>query len=301
MMDKIMEFESIAQGYYLEALFIDGTTAWYSDVAQGGIRRLTADGAVKVWLADRRWVGGILLNEDGCVLVSGLGGIVWFNPDTDATGVLLDSIDGKPINGVNEMRPDGQGGIYFGTVDLPAIQRGEAPSPVGLYRLAVDGKLTLLCDGLVFTNGLSRSPDGSRLYHNESFVGTFAYDLAPDGSVGKRSLLLKKRDCDGLAIDADANLWITGFGSGDLVCLLPDGTVARRVNLPGSAATNVRFGGTDGRDIYVTVVSPDTAAALKDGTLPTSPTSALYRARSDVAGQPIPRTRFRLVEGGMAT
>lgn len=289
-----MKFEPIAQGYYLEALLVDGTTVWYSDVAEGGIRRLAPDEEVTVWLPDRRLVGGVLLNDNGCVLVSGPGGIVWFNPATNAAGVLLDTIDGQPIAGVNEMRPDGTGGLYFGTVDLPAILRGETPGPVGLYRLDVDRKLTSLCKGLVFTNGLSATPDGSRLYHNESFVGTFAYDVLPDGRLGDRTMLLKKPDCDGLALDADGGIWVTGFASADLLRLQGDGAVTRRIALPGDAATNVRFGGADSRDIYVTVVSRDAAESLKDGVFPTSKTSVLYRGRSDVPGQAIPRTRFRL-------
>jgi sugar lactone lactonase YvrE len=289
-----MNFQPLAQGYYLEALLIDGTAVWYSDVVEGGIRRLKADGTVTTWLADRRMVGGILLNEDGCLLVSGPGGIVWFNPATDAAGVLLDSIDGQPIPGVNEMRPDGRGGLYFGTLDLPAILRGETPGTVGLYRLAVDGELTRLWDGLVFTNGLSPNRDGSRLYHNESFVGTFAYDVLPDGGLANRTKLLAKPDCDGLAVDTDGDIWVTGFASEELLRLHADGTIAQRIPVPGDAATNVRFGGADGRDIYVTVVSRSAAEALKKGDVPSSKSSVLYRGRSAVAGQAIPRTRFRL-------
>jgi sugar lactone lactonase YvrE len=298
-----MKFEPIAQGYYLEALLTDETTVWYSDVVEGGIRRLAPDGKVDVWLADRRLVGGILLNEDGCVLVSGPGGIVWFNPATNASGVLLDKINeqpmgvpkGQPIPGVNEMRPDGRGGIYFGTVDLPAIVRGEKPGPVGLFRLDVNRNLTRLRDGLVFTNGLSPNPDGSKLYHNESFVGTFVYDVLADGSLGKGTQLLKKPDCDGLALDANGDIWVTGFASNELLRVHADGTIAQRVGLPGDAATNVRFGGADGRDMYVTVVARAAAEALKNGVFPSTKTSVLYRGRSDVAGQKIPRTQFNLI------
>jgi sugar lactone lactonase YvrE len=289
-----MNFEPVAEGYYLEALLVEGATVWYSDVVEGGIRRIAADGSFRTWLGDRRMVGGILLNEDGCLLVSGPGGIVWFDPATSASGILLDTIDDRPIPGVNEMRPDGRGGLYFGTLDLPAILRGENPGPVGLYRLDIDRQVTRLCEGLVFTNGLSLNPEGSRLYHNESFVGTFAYDVSADGSLANRTQLLRKRDCDGLALDAEGFLWVTGFASAELLRLNPDGTIAQRVAVPGDAATNVRFGGMDGRDMYVTVVSRSAAEALKNGGVPSSKTSVLYRGRSDVAGQPVPRTRFRL-------
>jgi sugar lactone lactonase YvrE len=289
-----IKLEPVAHGYYLEALLVEGTTVWYSDVVEGGIKRLTADASVTTWLPERRMVGGLLLNEDGCVLVSGAGGVVWFNPASNATGVLVDSVAGEPLKGVNEMRPDGKGGMYFGGSDMPAIERGVRPGPVGLYRLDANRHATQLCDGLVFTNGLTPNRDGSRLFHNESFVGTFAYDVLPDGSLTNRTQLLKKKDCDGMALDAEGNLWVSGFASGEILRVQPDGTIVQRITLPGDAATNVRFGGADGRDLYITVVSTAAAMSIKDGVMPTAKTSTLYRGRSDVAGQPIARTRFRL-------
>lgn len=289
-----MTFEPIAQGFYLEALLIDGDSIWYSDVVEGGICRMKADGTVHTWLPERRLVGGLLLNEDGAMLVSGHDGIVWFNPESGATGILLDQIEGQPIDGVNEMRPDGKGGIYFGTIDMPAIVRGEKPGPAGLYHLDADRKLTTLCTGLVFTNGLTPNLAGTRLFHNESFVGTFAYELNSDGSLGSCTKLLDKTDCDGMALDVEGNVWISGFASNELLRMQPDGTIIERMPLPGEAATNVRFGGDDGRDLYITIVSPKAAAAIARGEKPSSPSSRLYRGRSSVAGQAISRTRFAL-------
>jgi hypothetical protein len=66
--------------------------------------------------------GGVLVNEDGSVLSSGPGGIMWNNPDTGKSGWLLREIDGNPINGINEMIPDGTGGIDFGTSDGVPLQ-----------------------------------------------------------------------------------------------------------------------------------------------------------------------------------
>jgi sugar lactone lactonase YvrE len=293
-MADTIELQPIAQGYYLEALLVEGDTVWYGDVIVGGINRLAADGSSKTWLPERRMVGGLLLKEDGAVLVSGADGVHWFNPANNQTGVLIDSVNGEPLKGVNEMRPDGKGGMYFGGSDMPAIEAGTRPGPVGLYRLDTERRATQLCEGLVFTNGLTPNRDGTRLFHNESFVGTFAYDVQADGSLTNRTQLLEKKDCDGMAIDVEGNLWISGFASGELLRVKPDGTIVQRIGLPGDAATNVRFGGSDGRDVYITVVSRAAAMDIKNGITPTAKTSTLYRGRSEVAGQPIPRTRFRL-------
>ncbi|TAL02516.1 MAG: gluconolactonase [Rhodospirillaceae bacterium] len=288
-----MEFNSIATGYYLEALAVDGDAVWFSDVVEGGIRRRLPDGTTDAWLPGKRWIGSIVINEDGAVLSSGAGGIAWFNPATGAAGMLLDAIDGRPIDGVNEILHDGKGGLYFGTVDIPAIARGEAPGPAALYRLDTGGRVTRLCGSLKFSNGIGISADGRRLYHNETFVGTSAYDVASDGSIGNAMPLTKQLDCDGLAIDCEDNIWIAGYHSDTLSRLRPDGTVDRRVALPAGGVTNIRFGGGDGRELYLTTVAPEAGDALAKGVMPAR-TSVLYHARSDVAGQPMARTRFRL-------
>jgi sugar lactone lactonase YvrE len=289
-----MEFAAVARGIYLEGLAVDEDIVWYSDVITGGIQRLTHNGKTDSWLAGRRWIGGILLNKGGIVLCSGPGGIAWVNPATGATDMLLDTIDGQPIDGVNEMLPDRKGGLYFGTLDLPAILRGQKTQPVALYRLSVDRKVTRLCDGLRFSNAMGLSPDGKTLYHNESFVGTFSYAVQPDGSLGPARPLLTKPDCDGMAVDVEGNLWISGFSSRELVRVQPDGTIADRVALPADAATNLRFGGHDGRDLYVSTVPGDAGAGIAVGKLPTRADSVLYRGRAPVTGQRLPRTQFNV-------
>ena len=216
------------------------------------------------------------------------GGIVWAHPDSGASGVLLEGLDG-----VNEMRADGRGGLYFGTIDIAGIDRGDGSKSSALYHLAADRTLTCLGEDLVFSNGLSPSADGAQLFHNESFVGTFAYPLEADGQLGPRRRLVKKPDCDGLALDADGNLWLSGFDSEHLLCLAPDGSELERLPLPGPC-TNLRFGGADGRDLYLTIVSRESVLELKKGQMPSQETSQLMKARSPVVGAPLARTRFEL-------
>ena len=284
-----MSFTPIARGRYLEALAVDDGAVWFSDVIVGGVQGLHADGGKSHSLPERMWIGGVAVNEDGSVLCSGPGGIVWFNAKTGRSGSLLSSIDGAPLSGVNEMCPDGHGGPIFGTLDLASILKGQKTSPVALYRLAVDGKVTLLADGLTFCNGVSVSLDGQSLYHNESFVGTFVYDIAPDGGLGQRRMLIEKQDCDGVALDVRGNVWISGFASEELLCVRPDGSIEQRLALPGGAATNVRFGGADARDLYVTTVPLTAGADIARGQLPVEDNSVLYRTRSPVAGRVVPR------------
>lgn len=280
------KYEILARGFYLEALLIDGEDVWYTDVAKGGVRRAGSD---QVLLKDRTMIGGLLQNDDGKLLVAGAGDIAWADPKTGAEGVLV-----AGFGGTNEMRADAEGGMAFGTIDLPAILRGEKPGPSSIMRLAADRTLTVAYEGLAFANGLSFSPDGQVLYFNESFAAVRAFPVEADGTLGAPRLMADKYDCDGLALDAEGNLWITGFASNTLLCLAPDGREVRRLELPGHACTNVRFGGPDLQDLYVTVVDPASAQALAEGRPLEEETSVLLRTRSPVPGAPLARTRFKL-------
>jgi sugar lactone lactonase YvrE len=208
--------------------------------------------------------------------------------------VFLDAVDGVPIPGISEMCPDGEGGLYFGTVDIPSIERGEKPRPAGLFHVAADGTARQLCDGLVFTNGLTLSPDRTLLYHNESFVGTFAYPILENGELGERTMLLEKDDCDGISLDVEGNLWITGFNSQDILRVSPAGDILDRLTVPSGTVTNLRFAGDGGRDLYVTTVPEGAGDELAAGRPPTEPNSIVYRAPSPVAGCPVGTARFRL-------
>ncbi len=279
-------FEIVASGYYLEALLVDGDDIWYGDVVTGGIKRLGSDVHL---LPERKMIGGLLANEDGCLLVAGEGGIVWINPQTGGTGALVDDLDGT-----NEMRADGHGGIYFGSIDLPGILRGEKPGPSSLYHLTADRTLIQLRDGLTFANGLSLSADGTKLYFNESFSGMNCWPINADGSLGERLWFFDKYDCDGMAIDAKGNIWISGFSSSELLCLSSAGTEIGRLTLPGAACTNVRFGGEDMSELYLTMVDPAGAQALAEGRMPDEMNSHLYKCASPQKGAAIARASFVL-------
>jgi sugar lactone lactonase YvrE len=288
------EFEKIASGIYLEGLAVDyaRNAVWYSDVIAGGIHGLLPDGRRVSFDEDRKWTGGIIMNADGSVLSSGQGGIRWNNLDTDRGGWLLTEIDGSAINGINEMVPDGTGGIYFDTIDLDNIVVGQTPRPSSIYRLTATGEAVELADGINLANGLMLSADRKQLYCNDTFVGTWVFDVRPDLTLTNKRMLVEKVDADGMALDAQGNVLITGFRSGFLLCLRPDGTELGRVTTPAGAITQIRFGGPDMRDYYITTVPTDGGDSLKDGVPLSAINSFLYRGRAEVPGMPIQPARF---------
>lgn len=288
-----MEFDEVATQFCLiEAPTMRGGDLWFSDAMLGGIRRLAPDGKLETFLPERTHVGGMALNEDGRLICGGLGGLVWFDPDTGATGPLLSQVEGVPLMGVNDVCPDGKGGLYFGTHGSAGdFENGLKPANLG--HLAADGTARIIDRGVTFCNGIGLSPDGKTLYHNESTNAVFAYDVAPDGSLASKRKFIDRHDPDGLAMDAAGGIWLAHYDSAEIARYLPDGTLDRRAALPHRNVINLCFGGKDMRDIYVTTAGDEGVDALLRGELAPREAS-VFKGRCDIAGQPVPLTRFAL-------
>jgi len=292
----VSKFAPVATGIYLEGLAVDSERQWlwYSDVIAGGVHGLGPDGAVLTCNPGRMWTGGVILNDDGTVLSSGAGGIMWNDPASGRSGWLLSEIDGIAINGINEMAPDGEGGIFFGTCDIERVARGETPRPTTLYRLTVDRDLIRVAEEIGFANGMIYDRERRQFYCNDTFSCTWVFDVKPDLTLANRRVLVAKDDADGMALDAEGNIWITGFRSGSLTRISPDGRVLPAVDTPAEAVTQLRFGGADRRDIYLTTVPATGGDDLKAGEIPAGENSVLYRGRSAVPGMCLPPVRLSL-------
>jgi sugar lactone lactonase YvrE len=291
------EYVALAEGIYLEGLAVDHLreVVWYSDVISGGCHGVKFDGTkVGSINESRMWTGGIMMNADGAVLSTGEGGIMWNHPDTGASGWLLECSSFTDLNGVNEMWPDGTGGIYFGTNDIEYIIAAKDTRPAALYRLTADREVIPLDNSVYFPNGIAYDPSRKAFYCSDTFRKGWAFDVAPDLSLVNRRLLLDREDCDGLALDVDGNVWIAGFRSpGVLHRVKPDGTVLPDVATPSGSTTQIRFGGKDGRDYFIVICPEGAGDCLKEGR-PLQDSAYLYKGRSEVAGVLTEPSRFKL-------
>jgi gluconolactonase len=126
-----------------------------------------------------------------------------------------------------------------------------------LWRIDRDGKVTRLAEGMGTTNGIEVSPDGKRLYVNESVQrNIWVFDLTPQRMLANKRLLIRFPDFgfDGMRADVDGNLYVTRHGKGTVVKVSPEGKVLREIDVLGTKPSNLCFGGKDGRTIYVTEV-----------------------------------------------
>jgi len=137
-----------------------------------------------------------------------------------------------------------------------------------LWRIDRNGMPHLLEAGMGTTNGVEVSPDGKRLYVNESVQRTvWVYDLLADGGIANKRLLIAFDDhgLDGMRTDVEGNLYIARYDAGMVAVVSPAGKLVREVRLKGRKPTNVAFGGPDGRTVYVTLQDRGAIEAFRTG------------------------------------
>jgi gluconolactonase len=154
--------------------------------------------------------------------------------------------DGRPLGRLNDLIADGKGGAYF-TVG-------------GAFHVNAEGKVDVVEDQNLRSNGIMLSRDGKTLYVTNDTV-VLAFTVANDGSTSNRRdfvTLNGDNGGDGMAVDNEGRLYITGnkgvhvaAENGDYLGLIP--THRRPITLA--------FSGADKHTLY----APSMGAVGPDG------------------------------------
>jgi gluconolactonase len=248
----------------------------FSDIPRNVVMKWNAEKGVSRFLENSGYTGaapftgrepgsnGLTLDPQGRLTLCQHGDRRVSRRDADGTMVALaTAFEGKKLNSPNDLVFDAAGALYF--TDPPYGLPGTFTDPSkelpyqGVFRVAPDGKVTLLTKELEAPNGLAFSPDYKTLYVANSRATApiwMAYDVKPDGSLGKgrvfadSSRYYKEGDGvpDGLKVDVQGNVFATGPGG--VLVYAPDGTLLGRI-LTGVPTANVAFG-EDGATLFIT-------------------------------------------------
>jgi D-xylonolactonase len=278
--------EEVASGYGLiEApVWIAGEGLYFSDVRAGGIHRLSLEGEVATVLPKRRGVGGMAPHAAGGMVFGGRD-VAWSDfAGRGATLLGTGDIDGAV--GFNDLTADAAGRIWVGSLAFVVFGGGE-PKPGRLHVIDLDGTMRSVSDGVMLTNGLGFSPDGTRLYHSDSRSNLVrVYDVGPDGTVGPwRRFADMSGVPDGLKVAADGSVWVADARGARVAVFEPDGRPRADIAVPLPMVTSLCFGGDDLRDLYIVTGS--------DGA-PTETSGTIFRTRTEVAGLPAHVARVKL-------
>lgn len=256
---------------------IDGALL-FTDVPENRMHRWSPRDGLSVFLQPSGYAGpptaalrepganGLLAEPGGTLLLADSGSRLVARLDlaSKRKTVLADRFDGHRFNSPNDLAKRADGRIFF--TDPPYGLVGIQDSPArelpfsGVYRLDVDGSVSLLDESLAFPNGIALSPDGRTLYVSNSDPKKpvwIAYSLDDDGKVLSRRVFADAADLvatgapglpDGMAVATDGTLFASAPGG--VLVFAPDGRRLGRIET-GGPVSNVAFGG-DGRDLYMT-------------------------------------------------
>jgi len=174
-------------------------------------------------------------------------------PDGGIT-VLLDTFEGRALNGPNDVwvRPDG--GLYFTDPFYPRSWWTHNTMPQDgqhVYFLSADRqRLVRVIADLEKPNGIIGTPDGRNVFVSDIEGNkTYRYDIAADGSLSGKTLVVAQGS-DGMTVDDEGHLYLTGDG---VMVFDPDGRQVDHIPIPDEKWTaNVAFGGTDRQTLFIT-------------------------------------------------
>ena len=191
---------------------------------------------------------GIRFNKAGEMLVADYTGHNILKVDMKTKGISVYAHEPK-MNQPNDIALAPNGNLYASDPDWPN-KKGQ------LWLVTPDGKVTLLEGDMGTTNGIDISPDGKKLYVNESAqLKVWVYDIKQDGTLKNKTLFytFEGFGMDGIRCDVKGNLYLCRYEKGTVALINPKGKLIREIQLKGKKPSNITFGGPDNRRCFVTL------------------------------------------------
>jgi gluconolactonase len=260
---------------YFSDMFFQNPAAndWTGSPAKSRLIVMEPDGTWRV-LSSGMQSNGTLAAKNGNLLVCDMFGhrVVEVVPATGKVNrIVLDRVNGRPIDGPNDLVMDAKGGVY---VTDPQFTPEATKSQPGkqVYYIAPDGTARVVIGPgeYAMPNGVELSPDGKTLYVDntwqqpgENFV--WAYDVAADGSVSNKRRFAKLNltadvldaanpadrfdsRADGTAVDTEGRYYVATKSGVQI--FLPDGTYAGTIWVP-QYPVSITFGGPNNDVLYM--------------------------------------------------
>lgn len=243
-----------------EFQFTEGPTAdaagnvYFTDQPNNRIMKWSVDGQLSTFLQPAGRANGMCFDRQGQLIAcADEKNELWsIDPNGKAT-VLLDGYQDKRLNGPNDVwiRPDGA--MYFTDpfYKRPWWQHSEMPQDGQHVYFFVPSskKLLRVVDSLKQPNGIIGTADGKTLFVAD--IGdrkTYKFDIQPDGLLTNKQLFCELGS-DGMTIDAERNLYLTGRG---VSVFDKTGKKIDQIDVPESWTANVCFGGADRKTLFIT-------------------------------------------------
>jgi gluconolactonase len=260
LIDHNTELTSIASGFgFTEGPVWDESGFLYvSDEIQNKVYRVYPNGERQAIISLGDPDGNTFDGQRKLIdCASVLRAIIRVSPDGQYI-TLADRFEGKRFNSPNDVVAGPDGALYFTdpTLDLPKGQNREIPFQ-GVYRLDGSGHVTLLVKDMSQPNGLAFSPDGKRLYVDDSDRRDIrVFDFTAHATAANERLFGDEKGPggvpDGMRVDEAGNLFVVGPQG--IWIWDPQGRHLGTIVVPEQPA-NLAWGDSDYQTLYITAAT----------------------------------------------
>jgi gluconolactonase len=215
------------------------------------IHKLVLPSSLEVFIPDSG-SNGLAIDDQGLVACThDTQTLSRFDLATKERSVFVEDYQGKHFNSPNDVVIHSAGYVYFTDPDWQLGERKSETGVTGVYLRKLTGEVVLLDGELDKPNGITLSPDETRLYVGSASGVVQWYPVLADGSVGHRQPLAEVNGPDGMAVDCAGRLYVASNSNGEVVVLSPEGQAVSIIKVA-PRATNVAFGGPDHKTLLVT-------------------------------------------------
>ncbi len=263
-----------------------------SDLTANVIYRIAPDKTVSIFLERAGYTGtqideagiqsrsgrmAVLLIGPSCTAIDSLGRLLWCADNDGAImrlekdgrrTVVAGTFEGKRFNGPNDLVLTRAGGMFFTDPDFGLRYGARSPlkqlDSAGVWYLK-DNQLRKVLDERELggpPDGIALSPDEHYLYLSAGLRRMKRYTIAPDGSLAGEAVFAEGDGIgDGIKVDLAGNVYsASGIAPGIVRITAGSGKLLGTLNLPQPSeepkryicASNLAFGGTDGRTLIIT-------------------------------------------------
>ncbi len=246
----------IADGFeFVEGpVWKDGVGLLFSDIPANTAYQWTPESGVSVYLTPSGNSNGLALDQEGRLILCQHGNRRVARIELNGAETnLASTYDSKKLNSPNDLAIKSDGSIFFTDPPYGISAPQEELGFRGIFRISPTGDLQLLDSSVDYPNGITFSPDETKIYagHSETMT-VYVWDVVDDTIISNKQVFAQMpASCctDGMKVDQYGNLFSTGpIG---IWVFSPDGTVLDTIPVPGQT-TNCCWGDADRKTLYIT-------------------------------------------------
>lgn len=233
------------------------------------ILKIAPGGAVSVFASDAG-TNGMAVDGSGNLIaaVHKDGSISQISLTGGAATPLVSMYMGKRFTSPNDLAIRSDGTIYFSD---PSYQNSANPQ-MGerLYRVTPPPTRTVsvVSDPPSPPNGVTLSPDEKTLYVTAANNGFKKYPVMTDGSLGAASDFVSGAGGDGMTVNCAGEVFVAGGNNTVRVYSAAGASLGTITATGAGTTTNVAFGGTDHKTLYITAQGTEGQRGVYSITLP---------------------------------